>query len=384
MNLVTMSIHRPVPVVVLFVALTLAGFIGFTKLGVQDRPDMDIPIVTVSVNYPGVPPSQLETEVTRKIEDSVATTTGIDHIRSTVTEGLSTTTIEFQLDRDVNEAVDDVRDSVTRIRSNLPGEIEEPIISRATTAGSPVVTYGVSAPGMSVEELSWFVDLTVSRELSSVDGMGAIKRVGGVEREIRVDLDPDALNALGTTAGDVSRQLRRTQVELPGGEARIGNMEQSVRTVATAASVQELAGMPIVLPDNRSLRLDDRSRTFATAPPSNARSRCWTASRIVGFEVTRAVGASALGVADGVKERGRPAGRPLSQHQVHGSQQHRRLRAGVLQGLDAHAVRGLAARDHRRLVLPERLACDAGFVDCAAAVGAAHRPGCCTTCSVTP
>ncbi len=113
------------------------------------------------MNYPGVPPSQLETEVTRKIEDSVATATGIDHIRSTVTEGLSTTTIEFQLDRDVNQAVDDVRDLVSRIRTNLPGEIEEPIISRATTAGSPVVTYGVSAPGMSVEELSWFVDLTV-------------------------------------------------------------------------------------------------------------------------------------------------------------------------------------------------------------------------------
>ena len=164
MNIVTWSIHRPVPVVVLFTALSLAGIIGFKKLGVQDRPDLDIPTVTVTVNYPGVPPSQLETEVTRKIEDSIASVTGIDHIRSTVTEGLSQTTIEFQLDRNVDQAVDDVRDSVTRIRSNLPAEIEEPIISRATTAGSPVVTYGVSAAGMSVEELSWFVDLTVNRD----------------------------------------------------------------------------------------------------------------------------------------------------------------------------------------------------------------------------
>jgi multidrug efflux pump subunit AcrB len=301
MNLVTFSIHRPVPVMVLFVALTLAGIIGFTKLGVQDRPDMDIPIVTVTVNYPGVPPSQLETEVTRKIEDSVATATGIDHIRSTVTEGLSTTTIEFQLDRDVNQAVDDVRDLVSRIRSNLPGEIEEPIISRATTAGSPVVTYGVSAPGMSVEELSWFVDLSVSRELSSVEGLGAVTRVGGVDREIRVDLDPDALNALGTTAGDISHQLRRTQVELPGGEARIGNQEQSVRTVATASSVQELAALPIVLPDNRTLRLD----AIADVRDGTAEQRqvaMLDGKPIIGFEVTRAVGASALGVADGVKE----------------------------------------------------------------------------------
>ena len=280
MNLVTLSIHRPVPVMVLFVALTLAGFVGFTKLGVQDRPDMDIPTVTVTVNYPGVPPSQLETEVTRKIEDSVATATGIDHIRSTVTEGLSTTVIEFDLDRDVSEAVDDVRDAVSRIRSNLPGEIEEPIVSRVTTAGSPVVTYGVSARGMSEEELSWFVDLTVARELSAVEGMGAVKRVGGVDREIRVDLDPDALNALGTTAGDISRQLRRTQVELPGGEARIGNQEQSVRTVATAASVRTLPHFRSCCRTIARLRLDaiaEVQRPGLRAAP--ARAAGWQAHR---------------------------------------------------------------------------------------------------------
>ena len=301
MNLVTWSIHRPVPVMVLFVAMTLAGIIGFKKLGVQDRPDMDIPTVTVSVNYPGVPPSQLETEVTRKIEDSVASATGIDHIRSTVTEGLSQTTIEFQLERNVNEAVDDVRDAVTRIRSNLPAEIEEPIISRVTTAGSPVVTYGVSSPGMSEAELSWFVDLTISRELSSIDGVGAVRRVGGVDREIRVDVDPDALNALGTTAGDISRQLRRTQVELPGGEARIGDQEQSVRTVATATSVQDLAALPIVLPDMRTVRLDALAQVKDQAAEQRQLALL-DGKPIVGFEVTRAVGASALGVADGVAE----------------------------------------------------------------------------------
>ncbi|HVY81548.1 MAG TPA: efflux RND transporter permease subunit [Steroidobacteraceae bacterium] len=301
MNLVTWSIHRPVPVMVLFVAMTLAGIVGFKKLGVQDRPDMDIPTVTVTVNYPGVPPSQLETEVTRKIEDSVASATGIDHIRSTVTEGVSQTTIEFELERDVNEAVDDVRDAVTRIRSDLPAEIEEPIISRVTTAGSPVVTYGVFSPSMSEAELSWFVDLTISRELSSVDGVGAIRRVGGVDREIRVDLDPNALNALGTTAGDISRQLRRTQVELPGGEARIGDQEQSVRTVATASSVQDLAALPIVLPDMRTVRLDALAEVKDQAAEQRQLALL-DGKPLVGFEVTRAVGASALGVAEGVEQ----------------------------------------------------------------------------------
>jgi hydrophobe/amphiphile efflux-1 (HAE1) family protein len=300
-NFATWSIERPVPVIVLFVALTIAGIVGLNRLGIQDRPDLDIPTVTVTVNYPGVPPSQLETEVTRKIEDSIATVTGIDHIRSTITDGNSLTTIEFQLDRDTQQAVDDVRDAVSRIRTTLPTEMEDPVISRITTAGSPVLTYGVYSPTMSEEELSWFVDLTVSRELSSIEGMGAIKRVGGVDREIRVDLDPNALNALGTTAGDISRQLRRTQVELPGGEARVGNQEQSVRTVATSASVQDLASLPILLPDNRTVRLD----AIANVRDQAAEQRSLAlldGKPIVGFSVTRAVGASAVGVADATQQ----------------------------------------------------------------------------------
>jgi hydrophobe/amphiphile efflux-1 (HAE1) family protein len=297
MNFATWSIKRPVPVIVLFVALTIAGIVGLNRLGIQDRPDLDIPTVTVSVNYPGVPPSQLETEVTRKIEDSIATVTGIDHIRSTITDGNSLTTIEFQLDRDTQQAVDDVRDAVSRIRTTLPTEMEDPVISRITTAGSPVLTYGVYSSTMSEEELSWFVDLTVSRELSSIEGMGSIKRVGGVDREIRVDLDPNALNAVGTTAGDISRQLKRIQVELPGGEARVGNQEQSVRTVATSATVQDLAALPILLPDNRTVPLD----AIANVRDQAAEQRSLAlldGKPIVGFSVTRAVGASAVGVAD--------------------------------------------------------------------------------------
>lgn len=301
MNFSTWAIRRPVPVIVLFIALTVAGIVGLNKLGIQDRPDLDIPTVTVTVNYPGVPPSQLETEVTRKIEDSIATVNGIDHIHSTITDGNSMTTIEFQLDRDTQQAVDDVRDAVSRIRTTLPNDIEDPIVSRITTAGSPVLTYGVYSPTMSTAELSWFVDLTVSRELSSIPGMGSVGRVGGVDREIRVDLDPDALNALGTTAGDISHQLKRIQVELPGGEGRVGNQEQNVRTVATVASVQDLASLPILLPDNRSVPLD----AMASVRDQAAEQRSLAlldGKPIVGFSVTRAVGASAVGVADATEK----------------------------------------------------------------------------------
>lgn len=297
MNFVTWSIRNPVPVVVLFVALTVAGLISFAKLGVQDRPDVELPAVIVTIVYPGVPPSQLESEVTRKIEDAVSTVTGIEHIYSAVNEGVSTTSIQFRFERDINEAVDEIRDAVTSVRADLPADAREPVISRVTTAGSPVVTFSVASPNMSDTELSWFVDLTVMRELTAVKGVGSVKRVGGVTREIRVDLDPDRMASLGATAADVSRQLRRIQAEYPGGEARVGGLEQNVRTTGTIASPQELAALPIVLSDGRMLRLD----TIADVHDQAAERRqlaLLDGKQVIGFQVVRAWGASALDVAE--------------------------------------------------------------------------------------
>lgn len=297
MNFVTWSIRNPVPVIVLFVALTAAGLLSFSKLGVQDRPDIEMPSVVVTVTYPGVPPSQLESEVTRKVEDSIASVTGIKHIRSTVNEGVSTTVIEFQFERDISQAVDDVRDAVTRIRSDLPVDAREPIISRITTAGQPVLTFSVEATNMSDTELSWFVDLTVMREITAAKGVGSVRRVGGVSREIRVDLIPDRMASLGATASDVSKQLRRIQAEYPGGEGRVGGLEQSVRTTGTIASAQELAALPIVLSDGRTVRLD----TIADIRDQASERRqlaLLDGKPVIGFEILRAWGSGALEVAD--------------------------------------------------------------------------------------
>ena len=245
MNFVTWSIRNPVPVIVLFIALTVAGLISFPKLGVLDRPDIEFPAVVVTVTYPGVAPTQMESEITRKVEDAVATIAGIEQMTSTVDEGASTTSIEFRFGTDLSAALDDVRDAMTRIRSDLPPDANEPIVSRVTTAGGAIVTWSVSSDNMSATELSWFVDLTVTRELSAVPGIGRVSRVGGVAREIRVDLDPDRMAALGVTASDVSRQLRRIQAEFPGGEGRLGGLEQTVRTTGIINTVYDLRALPI-------------------------------------------------------------------------------------------------------------------------------------------
>jgi hydrophobe/amphiphile efflux-1 (HAE1) family protein len=296
MNFVTWSIRNPVPVIVLFIGLTIAGLVSFPKLGVQDRPDIEFPAVVATITYPGVAPTQMESEITRKVEDAVTTIAGIEQMTSTVDEGASTTVLEFRFGTDLSQALDDVRDALTRIRSDLPADANEPIISRTTTAGGSLVTWSVASDAMSDTELSWFVDLVVSRELSAVPGMGRVTRVGGVSREIRVDLDPDRMASLGATASDVSRQLRRIQAEYPGGETRVGGLEQTVRTTGIITSVYDLAGLPIGLPDGRNVRLDTIADVRDQAGEQRAVALL-NGRPVVGFEIVRSWGASALDVA---------------------------------------------------------------------------------------
>jgi multidrug efflux pump subunit AcrB len=301
MNFVTWSIRNPVPVIMVFITLVVGGILSFPKLGVQNQPDISFPFIIVNVGYAGVPPSQLETEVTRKVEDAVSTIVGIENINSTVTTGSSQTFIEFQFGADLSQAMDDVRDAITRIRPDLPQDATEPFISRATTAGNAVLTFAVAADNLSDTELSWFVDLNVMREISGVPGVGAVSRIGGVSREVRVDLDADRMAALGVTAGDVSSQLVRTQVELPGGETRIGAQEQSVRTLGTISSVQALAALPITLGDGRNIRLDSIAEIRDQAAEVRQEVRL-NGKTVIGFQVLRAWGEGALKVADGTRE----------------------------------------------------------------------------------
>jgi multidrug efflux pump subunit AcrB len=300
-NFVTWSIRNPVPVIMMFIALVLGGLISFPRLAVQDEPDISAPFVIVSVGYGGVPPSQMETEITRKIEDAVSALVGIRRISSTVNKGSSQTFIEFSFNTDMQRAMDDVRDAVSRVRPDMPIDATEPNIQRVTTVGDPVLTFAVSADNMTDTELSWFVDLNVIRYLSGVDGVGQITRIGGATREIRVDLDADRMASLGVTAGDVSSQLVRTQVELPGGETRIGSQEQSVRTLGTIASVQELAALPIALSDGRRTRLD----SIAEVRDQAAEVRqlvLLDGKSVIGFRVVRAWGEGAVEVADGARQ----------------------------------------------------------------------------------
>ncbi len=300
-NVSAWSIRNPIPSLLLFMLLTLAGLLGFKAMKIQNFPDIDLPMVVTTAALPGAAPGQLETEVARKIENSIASVQGVKHIYTSISDGLVSITTEFQLEKPVQEAVDDVRSAVARVRSDLPADLRDPIIAKADLAGTPILTYTVASSRMDDEQLSWFVDNEVSKTLLAVKGVGAVARVGGVSREVRVELDPARLLALNATASDISRQLRAMQQDASGGRADIGGAEQSVRTLATVQSADELAAMQIPLSDGRRIRLDQVA-TVADTVAERRQAALLNGKPVVGFEITRSRGAGELDVAAGVRE----------------------------------------------------------------------------------
>jgi multidrug efflux pump subunit AcrB len=300
MNVSAWSIRNPIPAVLLFLMLTLMGLMGFRAMKVQSFPDIDLPTVTVSAALPGASPAQLETEVARKIENSVAALQGVKHVYTKVQDGSAIITVEFRLEKPTQEAVDDVRDAVAQVRSDLPGDLRDPVISKMNLSGSPILTYTVASTRMDDEALSWFVDNNVTKAMLSVRGVGAVSRVGGVSREVRVELDPARLQALNATAADISRQLRQVQQEASGGRTDVGGGEQSVRTIATVQSAEELARLEIALSDGRRIRLDQVASVTDTV--AEVRSAALLNGKpVVGFEITRTRNAGEVDVAKGVR-----------------------------------------------------------------------------------
>lgn len=299
MNVSAWAIRQPIPSLVLFLVLIVLGWLSFNSLPVTRFPNIDVPVIQVQVTQSGAAPAELETQVAKKIEDAIAGVTGVKHQTSTLTEGSSLTMVEFRLEVDADRALNDVKDAIARIRTDLPRTIDEPIIQRIEIEGLPIVTYAVRAPSMTIEELSWFVDDTIKRRLQSVSGVSAVDRIGGVLREIHVTLDPDRLLSLGITAGDVNAQLRATNIDLAGGRGEIADREQAIRTLAGKKTVADLAATAIALPGGRNIRLDElgtvtdaweEPRTFAELDGKS----------VVAFAVSRGKGESDLSVSRAV------------------------------------------------------------------------------------
>jgi multidrug efflux pump subunit AcrB len=296
-NISAWAIRNPVTPLVLFAALCIAGIISFMRMDVNNNPDVSFPMVSVTVSQPGAAPTELETQVTQRVEAAVRGISGVDEISSFASEGQSLTNVQFQIGTPVDRAVADVKNAVDQIRSDLPDGILEPQVQRIDVDGGPIAYFSAEATDMTLEELSWYVDNTVAKRLLSISGMAAVKRGGGVSREIRVILDPAKLQAYGVTAAQVNAQLQQVNLNAAGGRTEIAGAEQSIRVLGNAASARTLGDTQIAISGARTVKLSE----LATVRDMYAEQRnlsLMNGRQVTSFSMEKAKGSSDVTVYD--------------------------------------------------------------------------------------
>jgi hydrophobe/amphiphile efflux-1 (HAE1) family protein len=301
MNFSAWSIRNPVPALLLFAMLCVVGMLGFRALPIQNFPDITLPTVTISATLEGAAASQLETDVARKIEDKLASLGRVKHVQTTITEGNVSIRVTFEIDKDTNEALNEVRNAVDSVRPELPADMNEPIVSKINTTGGAILTYTVDGDGMDEQELSWFVDNDITRAMLAVPGVGSVSRTGGVTREVHIDLDPALMNGLGVTVSQVSNSLKQVQKDASGGRGDIGGKIQSVRTLAAVGSPAEIAAITIPVGSGKHVRLDQVAHIRDTVAERASHARL-DGKPVIAFSITRVKGASEVTTANAVRE----------------------------------------------------------------------------------
>jgi len=302
MNLSTWSIRHPVPPIALFVVLCVAGLVSFVRLPVTQMPNVDLPVVLVSVSAAGTAPSEMAAQVVQPIEDALSGIAGLRHIEASAQDGIAQLTIQFEFGTNTDRALNDVKDAVTTARASMPDTATDPVVQRLDFTGRPILTYAISDQTRSIEELSSFIDDVVARALQGGAGVGSVSRLGGAEREIRVDLDPDRLLALNLSATAISQQLAQTNLDQGGGQGDLFGSEYVIRALGSASTLAQLAATPIRLPTGQTVPLNQLG-TVTDGAGEASTFALFDGRPVVAFGVFRATGASDLVAAESAQER---------------------------------------------------------------------------------
>ncbi len=300
-NISAWAIRNPIVPILAFIGLVMAGMMSFAEMEVQNNPDIEFPVVNVSISQPGAAPTEVENQISQRVEAAVQSLDGVETIQTTASEGSSLTSIEFELGTDIAEAVNEVKNQVDQIRGELPEGILEPSITKQQTSADPIVFFGVTADDMTIEQLSWFIDDTITKRLLSVDGLAEVGRNGGVDREILVILDPAKMQALGVTASQVNTALRQLNVNAAGGQAEIAGSRQSVRVLGNAANAYELSQSQVDIGNGRSVKLADLGSVSDSYGELRSIAKI-DGKQVVTFSISRARGESDVAVYDAAVE----------------------------------------------------------------------------------
>lgn len=301
MSIATMSLRTPIPSLLFFSLITLAGIYGFRQLHIQDLPDIDLPEINTVLSLPGAGPSQLETEVARKVEDSLATVSGVKHINTSITDGRVAINTQFRLEKNLSDALIETKDAIDRLRSDLPSNLEAPVISAVRSSSSPLITYAISSTSKDEADLSWFVDDIVSKKILSISGVGKFERIGGTHREIKIEINPIKLASLNVTVADISESLKNVQLEVSGGRSTNGGKEHLIRVVATVTQAKDLALLAIPVSDGKYVRLNQVA-TIVDSHAERTQLALLNGEAVVGFKIYRAKGFDEADIESGVQE----------------------------------------------------------------------------------
>ena len=297
-NISAWSIRNPIIPIVFFIGVMIAGVVSFNRMDVNHMPDIEFPGVLVQVTQPGAAPSEIETQITQKIEGAARSISGVEEIESTASEGSSITFVRFAIGTNADVATNQVKNAVDQIRSDLPDGILEPQVTKVEAGGGEALAYfAVSADDMTMEQLSWFVDDTISKRLLSIEGLAEVERNGGVDREIRVVMDPYRMAALGVTARDVNNVLRQVNTDAAGGRAEIAGSRQSVRVLGNAENAYGLSQTRVNLGGGRSVKLSDIAEVYDGYSEQTSIAQLH-GREVVTFGFKRALGASDVTVYD--------------------------------------------------------------------------------------
>ncbi|NDW06837.1 efflux RND transporter permease subunit [Jiella pacifica] len=302
MNMSTWAIRNPVPPIALFLVLCVLGLISFFRMPVTEMPNVDLPMISVSVDLPGADPAEIVSQVIRPIEAQIGDAAGVRHVSAKAADGTASLTVDFVVGTNTERALNDVKDAVTRARDDIPEGIGEPVVRRLDVEGGAILTYAVADQTRSIEGLSAFVDDVITPELQAIKGVGGVVRMGGTDREIDVELVPDRLLAFGVTVAEINAQLTRMNVDLGSGSGQFASQAYSIRATGSAESVDALAATPIRLASGDTVQLDALGAVTEDAATPE-RFALLDGKPVVAFAVFRATGASDLAAAEATKER---------------------------------------------------------------------------------
>jgi len=300
MFLSNLSIKHPVFATMMMLALAVLGLSSYRELKVDQFPDVEFPIVTVTTQYPGASPETVEREVTKKVEEAINTVEGIKHVESTSQEGISNIVIIFHIEVSTQVASQDIRGKVASIRGDLPREIEEPIVQRIDPGAMPIISVSVDAPGLSPQAATEVADKLVKRRLENVQGVGAVNLVGQAEREIQVVVDRARLEAYHVPLLDVVQALARENVDAPAGSADRGATEALVRVAARGRSAEDIGALPVKRSNDATVLVRDLAQVIdGIEEPKNL--AMLDVRPALALDVLKQSGANTVAVADGVR-----------------------------------------------------------------------------------